>query len=140
MVSKPKIYLAGKMYGLSHTQMNNWRVGAARLLGENFHTINPCDYYNFEIGRSEYTDSEVKEFDLLQVKNSHIVLVNLEHPDSIGTAIELHMAHDVWCIPVIGYGGSEDKVHPWMKLSLTKWCNTLEDAVNHINKFYLPNF
>ena len=99
MVSKPKIYLAGKMFGLSNAQMNNWRVGVARLLGENFHTINPCDYYNFEIDRSEYTDSEVKEFDLTQVKNSHIVLVNLEHPDSIGTAIELHMAHDVWCIP-----------------------------------------
>ena len=140
MVSKPKIYLAGKMQGLTFDKMNEHRIEAATLLEENFHTINPCDFYNFKMDKSEYTDSEVKEFDLMQVKNSHIVLVDLEHPDSIGTAIEVHMAHDVWGIPVIGYGGCKDEIHPWIKLNLTKWCDTLEDAVNHINKFYLPNF
>ena len=140
MVNKPKCYLAGKMQGLTVEQMNESRTEAAKLLGENFHTINPCNFYNFEMDKSEYTDSEVKEFDLIQVKNSHIVLVDLKYPDSIGTAIEIHMAHDIWGIPVVGYGGRSEDVHPWIKLSLTKWCNTLDDAVNHINKFYLPNF
>lgn len=140
MINKPKCYLGGKMQGLSFALMNDWRVDAASLMKENYHTINPCDYYNYEIDRSSYTDLEVKEFDLAMVRNSDIVLVNLEYPDSIGTAIELHMAHDVWGIPVIGYGGDRDSVHPWMQLRLTKWCKTLEDAVDYIDKFYLPNF
>ena len=138
-MNKPKLYLAGKMSGLTFDQMNSWRLKATQMLDENFHIINPCNYYNFEIDRSTYTDHEVKQFDLWLVKNSNIVLVNLDYPDSIGTAIELHMAHDEWDIPVIAYGGQNVEVHPWMLESITKRCDTLEDAVNHINSFYLIN-
>jgi nucleoside 2-deoxyribosyltransferase len=145
-MSKFKVYLAGKMSGLTFEQMNDWREKAKTSLSYwdkrtiETHTENPCDYYNFELDRSTYTEKEVKEFDLWLVKNCDLVLVNLEHPDSIGTAIELHMAQE-WKIPVIAFGkpikGKE--LHPWMDLCITKKCKTLLDAVEHIGMFYLPN-
>jgi nucleoside 2-deoxyribosyltransferase len=140
-IDTPKIYLAGKMSGLSFAQMNDWREKANLLLysktNGNVHTENPVDYYNFEMDRSTYTDLEVKKFDLWLVENCDIVLVNLEHPDSIGTAIELHMA-EIWGKPVIAFGDNGN-VHPWMDLCITKKCKTLEEAVDHICKFYLKN-
>lgn len=139
MNNRPTVYLAGKMSGILPEIANKWRLEAVELLKENFKIINPCDYYNFEMDRSTYTDLEVKKFDLWAVENSDIILVNFDFPDSIGTAIELHMAYEIWDKPVIAYGGLHVEVHPWMKLSVTKWCNTLEDAIDHINKYYLPN-
>lgn len=140
-MSKPTIYLAGKMSGLDFDTMNNWRQRARFLLNlksdKPLNIINPVDYYNFEMDRSTYTDKEVKNFDLWAVKRSDLILVELDNPDSIGTAIEIHMAHDEWRIPVIGFGNGD--IHPWMKLCLTKHCETLEEAVEHIVDFYLPN-
>lgn len=137
-MSKPKIYLAGKMSGLSFDEMNKWRKEATELLRyENVHIENPCHYYNFEMNPEDYTENEVKKYDLWLVKNCDIVLVNLNHPDSIGTAIEIHEAYNNWNKPVIGFGIAKN--HPWIELCITKRCETLEDAVNHIKDFYLPH-
>lgn len=138
-MSKIKCYLAGKMSGLNFETMNNWRRKAKSLLEYyEIQTINPVDFYNFEMDRKDYTDKEVKEFDLLAIKLSSIVLVNLEYPDTIGTAIELHMAQE-WGIPVIAFGRTKERpVHPWMDLCITKECDTMADAINHIMGFYAP--
>lgn len=139
-MSKIKVYLCGKMSGLTFEEMNTWRVEATNLLklhNDDIHMENPCDYYNFELDPSTFTDKECKEFDLWLVKNCDIVLVNLNYPDSIGTAIEMEMASR-WNIPVIAFG-TRDDVHPWMKLCVTKWCKTMEDAIEHILSFYVPN-
>ena len=124
--------------GLTHTQMNEWRLKATELFGEYFTIINPVDFYNFEIDRSTYTDLEVMDFDLIAVKNSDFVIVNFKTPDTIGTANELIMAYRVWGIPVIAFGGEWEKVHPWMRCCTTKYCKTLEEAVAYIKEFYLP--
>ena len=86
--------------------------------------------------KDTYTEHEVKFFDLYLVKHSDLVLVNLEHPDSIGTAIEIHEAHDNWKIPVVGYSTLAIEIHPWMELSLTKKCKDMLDAINYIIEFY----
>lgn len=136
-----KIYLAGKMGGLTFEEMNNWRTEAELKFVDKahvpIHTINPVDFYNFEMNPNEYTDKEVKKFDLHMVKVSDLVLVNLDFSDSIGTAMEICMAHDVWDKPVIGFGKS--KSHPWMELCISKRCETLEEAVDYIIDYYLPN-
>ena len=139
-MSKPKIYLAGKMSGLTYEQMNNWRRKVkAYLEGYGVQCLNPVDYYNFELDRSTYTEKEIKEFDLFLVKMSSLIIVNLEYPDTIGTAIELQKAQD-WGIPVIAFGRTEERpVHPWLDLCITKECKTMADALNHIVEFYLPN-
>ena len=136
---KPKIYLCGKMSGLDFDVMNNWRLAATELLKENFIVVNPCDYFNFGLNGVSYTDIEAKNFDLYLLHKSDILLANLECPDTTGSAIEMHMSYEEWKIPVIAYGGEYDKVHPWMRSSITRWCKTFEEAVDHINTFYLPN-
>lgn len=139
-MSKFKIYLAGAMTGLSLEEMNSWRVKATNELqqySDSIHTINPVNFYNFEMDESTYTEREVKEFDLYQVRNCDLVLVNLDFPNSIGTAIECHEAHDNWKIPVIGFGSKV--AHPWVELSLTKKCWSMEEAIEYIVDFYLVN-
>jgi len=139
--NKFTIYLAGKMSGLSFEEYNSWRVNTKRLLriasDDKIHTISPSDYYNFEMNPNTYTESEVKKFDLQMVKRSDLTIVNLDFSDSIGTAMEICMAHDVWDKPVIGFG--KNKSHPWMELCITKRCETLEEAVRYIVDYYLPN-
>lgn len=134
-----KIYLAGAMSGLTLEQMNDWRKCAkAYLEGYGFKCINPVEFYNTEIDTTVYTDKEIKEFDLWAVRNSEIVLVNLEYPNSIGTAIELHMAQE-WKIPVVAFGRTQEKpVHPWMNLCITKECETMPEAINYILSFLAP--
>jgi nucleoside 2-deoxyribosyltransferase len=142
LMSKMKIWLAGKMSGLTYHQMNDWRVIATNLLknkSDRIHTINPVSYYNFEMDKNEYTEKEIMKFDLQMVKNSDLILVNLENPDSIGTAIELFSASEVYGIPVIGFGIGDKEPHPWMLLCIDKICNQLNDAVNYIGDYYLPN-
>jgi len=133
---KPKVYLAGAMSGLTLEEMNQWRLMANSSLKDNFETINPCDYYNLMFDTDTYSELEVKKFDLWAVKHSDIILVNLDCPNSIGTAIELQMAFDVWHKPVIAYGGNNAFVHPWILLSITKRCNKLKEAVTYINEYY----
>ena len=138
-MSKPIIYLAGAMKGLSFEQQNNWRRDIKYRLEEiGFKVVNPVDFYNFEMDRSTYTDKEVMEFDLWAVRNSKLIIVNFDYPDSIGTAIELYEATQKQ-IPVIAYGGLDVDVHPWIKQCVTKWCETMEDVVEYIVDFYLPN-
>lgn len=141
-MSKFKVYLGGGMSGLTIEEMNNWRIKASELLKQHsdygIKTINPVDFYNFSMDSSTYSEHEVKFFDLHQVKNCDLVLVNLDSSvASIGTVIELHEAHDNWMIPVIGFG--EKKIHPWMELSLTRRCKTMEEAIEHIIDYYYIN-
>jgi len=140
-MNKIKIYLAGKMSRLSFENMNSWREIATKIFhyySEEIHIENPCKYYNPVTHKGTYTEKEAKEFDLYLVKNCDVVLVNLDFSDSIGTAIECHEGHDNWSKPVVGFGTRED-VHPWLLLSLTKRCETMEDAIDHILSFYIPN-
>jgi len=144
-MKKFKIYLAGKMSGLTFESMNNWRVEADKLLKDesytSIHTINPVSFYNFEMSPDSYTDKEVMKFDLKMVADSDVILVNLSDPNSIGTAIELYSAHDILNKPVIGFGlNNNNPCHPWMKLCLTKECKSLPDAIDYIIDYYLPNF
>ena len=141
-----KIYLAGKMSGLSFEEMNGWRdilksmlTQYAELSDVNVRVINPVVYYNFEETRHQ-SEVEVEEFDLAHVTSSNIVIVNLNGlNDSIGTIIELHDAHYHHKIPVIAFGDRElyDNLHPWVKNAITRVENSMADVCNYIRDFYL---
>jgi nucleoside 2-deoxyribosyltransferase len=143
-MKKIKIYLAGKMSGLTWEQMNGWRVEATLKIKAtnqdryNFCIENPCSYYNFEIDPASFSDYECKCFDLFLVENCDLVLVNLDYPDSIGTAIEMELASRFWNKPIIAFG-TRDNIHPWMKLAVTKQCKTMDEAITHMFDFYFPN-
>lgn len=145
-MDKMKIYLAGKMGGLSFKEMNDWRDDAFQKLlkqSEMYSTkldiINPVLYYNFEEKRHQ-TEIEVEEFDLAHVISSDIIIVNLDGlSNSIGTIIELHDAHYHHKIPVIAFGDKElyNNLHPWVKNDITRVENNIDDVVAYIRDFYM---
>ena len=141
-----KIYLAGKMGGLSFEEMNDWRNDAvmklyreANYCGKSIKVVNPVNYYNFEEKRYQ-TDIEVEEFDLAHVISSDIIIVNLLGlSDSIGTIIELHDAHYHHKIPVIAFGSQElyNNLHPWVKNEITRVEPDIDGAIEYIKEFYM---
>ena len=140
-----KIYLAGKMGGLTYSEMNNWRhvlknklVSTADYRGCKAYVVNPVDFYNFEEVRHQ-SEREIKDFDLSHVLSSDIVIVNLDGlSTSDGTKYELHDARKA-NIPVIAFGEYEsyEDLHPWTKDNITRVEKNIEDVVKYIRDFYM---
>ncbi len=145
-MDKMKIYLAGKMGGLSFREMNDWRDDAfqkllkqSEMYSAKLDVINPVLYYNFEEKRHQ-TEIEVEEFDLAHVISSDIIIVNLDGlSNSVGTIIELHDAYYHHKIPVIAFGDKElyNNLHPWVKNDITRVENNIDDVVAYIRDFYM---
>lgn len=141
-----KIYLAGKMSGLSFEDMNSWRTEIKKLLlysarykDYTLQIINPVDYYNFEIPIHQ-SDAEVEDYNLAHVISSDIVIVNLDGLNtSIEVGIELHDANYHNKIPVISFGDKEDydNLHSWIKRKITRVEETMDDVVSYIDDFYM---
>lgn len=141
-----KIYLAGKMGGLTFNEMNAWRktasqklLNASKYSDKALHVVNPVLYYNFEEKRYQ-TEKEVEEFDLAHVISSNIIIVNLDGlASSIGTIIELHDAHYHHKIPVIAFGSRElyNDLHPWIKNDITRVERDIDGVIDYIRDFYL---
>lgn len=141
-----KIYLAGKMSGLTYDEMNDWReklVNAFKIesyyTGASVNVVNPVKYFNFETPKHQ-TEMEVQEYDLKHVITSDVIIVNLEGlKDSIGTIIELHDAKYHNKIPVIAFGDISlyEELHPWVKNSITRVEETPSGVVEYIRDFYL---
>ena len=142
MNNKFKVYLAGKMSGLSYEEMNSWRSDAEMLFSRYYDvkTLNPVRFYNFELDKANYTEKEVMDFDLHLVKNSNLVLVNLNRPDTIGTAIELFYCKENK-IPIVAFGRNKNMLpHPWIECCINKEVETLNQAIEYINGFYLSSY
>lgn len=141
-----KIYEAGKMSGLTFSEMNNWRVElknkllkAAENADYKLLVINPVDFYNFEEKRFQ-SEEEVEDYDLSHVITSDIIIVNLDGLNtSDGSKIELHDGNFHNKIPVIAFGDAElyNNLHPWIKRDITRFEKNIDDVVEYIRDFYL---
>ena len=124
-----KVYLAGAM---SHWHKENkienaikWRERAEKYFANNtddFGCINPCNY--FSIGDNYHTsDFEPMRFDLRKVKESRVVLVNLEALDkSLGTSDEILYAY-LNDIPIVGFLEDESllyTIHEWKNCQIDR--------------------
>lgn len=147
MINKTlKIYLAGKMGGLSFDKMNLWRIdlkniliNAAKFSDYQIQIINPVDYYNFEEVKHQ-SESEIEEFDLYHVITSDIIVVNLEGLDSSdGSKLEIHDAKYHNKIPVIAFGTQEqyNRLHPWVRNDITRVEKNIIDVADYIQDFYM---
>ena len=105
-----KVYLSGKMTGLSKEEMNGWREKLQFLIEskakyrmyDKVHVINPVDYYNTQ--DEDYKDEkEYIRWEFRSVKTSDVVIVGWnKEQDSLGTMAELTYAY-AHNIPVILY-------------------------------------
>jgi hypothetical protein len=142
---KPIIYEAGKMSGISIEEMTTWR-NEFKLEFKNrcekedisnpFNIVSPTDFYSFE-EKKHKTEREVMDYDLWLIKNSTLIVVNLDYPNSLGTAIELYEGNKHCGIPVIGFGTTEN--HPWIEECVTVKFNTMNEVINYIFEFYIPH-
>ena len=139
------IYECGRMSGLSFEEMNNWRVflktaitQVAENIGINVMVINPVDYYNFREPKHQ-SELEPMNFDLARVKESDLVVVNLDGlKTSIGSIIE---CYEAWKnnIPVLAFGSKQDyeNLHPWVQCCITRRDKNYRECINYISDFYM---
>lgn len=129
------------MGSVSFEEQSKWRNQVMNAIKFNYDCekkvvfFNPVNYYNFEDVRHR-SEREAMEFDLYNLRNSNLVVVNFNDPKSIGTAMELILAKER-NIPVIGFGVNGQTIHPWLLECCTRICDNLREAVEHIVEFYL---
>ena len=75
-------------------------------------------------------------FDLYHVKTSNLIIMNFNDMRSIGSAIELAIAHERG-IPVIGLNENKQQLHPWQYCACLKIFNNMEDLLDYIKRYYL---
>ncbi|MCX7009536.1 MAG: nucleoside 2-deoxyribosyltransferase [Kiritimatiellaeota bacterium] len=92
-LGKQKIYLCGPIMDEYEGHARAWRETAKKLLGKNFILLDPMRR-NFK-DREVDSANEIVEFDLQDVRDADIILVNY-NKNSIGTAMEVFYAsHDL---------------------------------------------
>lgn len=146
--NKLTIYLGGKMSGLSKNDYYTWRSelenvlnGRANLIGASIQIINPAKYFDFD-DMDRHLEKEVMQFDLNMVRQSDIVIVNVNRvSSSIGTAIELYEANRL-NIPVIAYteGCVVDDIHPWIENCFSTVQMNRDELVDYICDFYMDRY
>ena len=125
------IYLSGPIMDEHDGVAREWREQAKKLLGKNFRLLDPMR----RAFRDREVDSanEIVEFDLQDVRDADIILVNYSKP-SIGTSMEIfYGSHDLGKF-VVGFSPFSFKdCSPWMVKYCTKILPDLEGACNYID-------
>ena len=142
MMDTVKIYLSGGMSGLSFEEQTKWRrqfKDAIKFGDYNYEKkvsfFDPTQYYNFE-EKVHKSEREIIEFDLYNLRNSNLIVVNFNNPNSLGTMAELILAKE-YRIPVIGWNSSNKELHPWLEGCVTRMCSNIREVVSHVVEFYL---
>lgn len=141
-----KIYLAGKMSGLTYQEMNEWRetlrvklIELGRLRGYKVQAINPVTFYNYE-HEFHQSEREIEDYDLAHVISSDVIIVNLDGlSSSDGTKLEIFEAYRHHKIPVIALGSKElyKQVHPWIQSKIMRVEETEEGLLGYIRDYYM---
>ena len=141
-----KIYTVGKMKDISYTKQMEWRLKIANLIKskteKRISFVHPPLFYNYE--QKDYkSEREIKEWELNQVKQCDILIVNLDGiNDSIGSHFEISAAETINTmsdkhIYIIGIGQSKEQLNPWIELSLFRQEHDFENAARYIADYLL---
>ena len=141
------------MSGLSIEEASIWRIKFQRLVtsgySERVKCIDPT--YHFMYSQDEHkedgVEKEAMSFDTYWVRNSDIIVANMNNLSSIGTAQELMLAYELdKPIIIIVKEDDLDKLHFWIKEEASKiiiWKNdmsmddVLEATSNYIWGHYI---
>ncbi len=130
-----KIYLCGPIMDEKDGEARAWRVVAKQELGGNFVMLDPMRR-NFK-DREVDSANEIVEFDLQDVRDADIILVNYNKP-SIGTAMEVFYAsHDLQKFVVAFSHFEFSQCNPWMVKFCTKILPSLETAITYIREHFV---
>lgn len=112
-----------------------WRRNARELLGKHFHLLDPMRR-NFK-DREVDSANEIVEFDLQDIRDADLILVNYDKP-SIGTSMEVFYAsHNLGKFVVAFSPFSFKDSSPWMIRFCTKILPSLEAAAAYIKDNFL---
>ena len=114
-----------------------WRETAKVQLKEKFRLLDPMR--RAFIDREVDSANEIVEFDLQDVREADILLVNYNKA-SIGTSMEIfYAAHDLGKFVVAFSPFRFSECSPWMVRFCTKILPTLEEACEYINVHFAPD-
>lgn len=143
-----KIYTCGKMSGISYVEQMAWRLkieseikSALNFTDERVKFVHPPYYYNYE-EKYHKTEREILEWEMAQVHDCDIVIVNLDGiEDTIGSHMELGAVQGInrfgdKHIFVIGLG-KDDGLHPWIKESCIRIEDDYAKAAEYIVEYLL---
>jgi nucleoside 2-deoxyribosyltransferase len=129
-----KIYLCGPIMDEHDGEARRWRDVAKSVLGKEFVLLDPMRR-NFK-DREVDSANEIVEFDLQDVRNADLLLVNYSKA-SIGTAMEVfYAAHDLGKFVIAFSPFSFKDSSPWMVRFATKILPTLEGALEYIRAHF----
>ena len=131
---KKTVYLSGPIMDEHEGTAREWRESAKKMLGEKFHLLDPMR--RKFVDRQVDSANEIVEFDLQDVRDADLLLVNYNRP-SIGTSMEVfYAAHDQGKF-VVAFSPLEFKdCSPWMAKFCTKILPDLESTVQYINEHF----
>lgn len=133
---KKAIYLSGPIMDEHEGAARAWREDAKRLLSKHFRLLDPMR--RKFVDRQVDSANEIVEFDLQDVRDADIVLVNYNKA-SIGTAMEVfYAAHDQGKFVVSFSPFSFENCSPWMVRYSTKILPGLEAACEYIIAHFGP--
>ena len=134
-MTKRKIYLSGPIMDEHPDAATTWRERAKEDLRDSFTLLDPMRR-NFK-DREVDSANEIVEFDLQDVRDADILLVNY-NKTSIGTAMEVfYAAHDLRKFVVAFSPFSFQDCSPWMVRYCTKILPSLDDAVAYIRDNFI---
>jgi len=129
--NKRIIYLSGPIMDEHLGEARAWRKTAKLLLQNKFHLLDPMRRQF--IDRQVDSANEIVEFDLQDVRESDILLVNYNKP-SIGTSMEVFYAAQNLGKFVVAFSPFKfENCSPWMVRYCTKILSSLEEACDYIN-------
>ncbi|MFA7691439.1 MAG: nucleoside 2-deoxyribosyltransferase [Candidatus Hydrogenedentales bacterium] len=128
------IYLCGPIMDATSGESKTWRQRTKERLAGKFIVLDPMrrNFRDREIDSS----NEIVEFDLQDIRNSDILLVNYSKP-SIGTSMEVFYASHSQGKFVIAFSPYTFKdMSPWMVKYCTKILSNLEEALDYIETHF----
>ena len=132
---KKKIYLSGPIMDEPVDTAKTWRERATAELREHFVILDPMRR-NFK-DREVDSANEITEFDLQDVRDADILLVNYSKV-SIGTSMEVfYAAHDLGKFIVAFSPYPYKECSPWMVRYCTKILPNIDSAIAYIRDHFV---
>jgi len=129
---KPTVYMIGKMTGLSLEEMSKWRREATDMLTfSGFRVLSPVNTI------LDPNPREIQHSNMFQLKNSHVMLAELDHPEPSLSSVSEITAAGIFGKPVITWGSRVAYKNAfWVLEYTTRHFLLMEDAVQYIIENY----